>query len=167
MFERGIIRHSREILVQPILNVPLLIFPPGGQERLDVSLPTSAVDVLPTLLHVTGQEVPDWCEGRVLPPFADTTGMEERLVYAQHLRDNNPNRAVNHGSFAIVQGDYKLTYYYGWPMQQGEGELVELYDIRNDPEEMEELSSREKDRAGYLLDMLKTEIDRAEEPFRK
>jgi hypothetical protein len=91
--------------------------------------------------------------------------MEERPVYAQHLRYNNPSKPVEHGSYAVIQGDYKLTYYYGWPQQQDKGELVELYDIKHDPEEMEELSSLEKDRAEYLLNLLKTEIERAEESF--
>ena len=33
MFERGVIGHSTEVLPYPLTNIPLLIFPPGQQER--------------------------------------------------------------------------------------------------------------------------------------
>ena len=92
--------------------------------------------------------------------------MEERPVFTQHLRRNAANRPVKHGSYSLVQGDYKLAYYQGWPQQQGLGELVELYNLKDDPQEMEDLSEVEKDRAGYMQELLEAEIKRADDPFR-
>jgi arylsulfatase A-like enzyme len=166
MFERGIVGHSTEYLSFPLTNIPLLIFPPGQQERVDVHAPTSAVDVLPTMLHVTGQPAPDWCEGMVLPPFGDGAGIEDRPVYTQHLRHNAPSRPTDHGSYSLIRGDYKLAYYRGWPQQQGMGEIVELYNLKDDPEELEDLSLREKDRTGYMLRQLKAGIERADDAFK-
>jgi arylsulfatase A-like enzyme len=72
MFERGILGHITQVLYQPIMHVPLLIFPPGQKERVDIYENTSAIDLLPTLLEVTGQESSDWAEGAVLPPFSSS-----------------------------------------------------------------------------------------------
>lgn len=166
MFERGVVGHSTEVLPYPLTNIPLVIFPPGQQERVDVYAPTSAVDVLPTLLHVTGQQLPDWCEGMALPPFTPAADLQQRPVFTQHLRRNPPGAKLDHGSFTIIQGDYKLAYYYGWPRQQQGEELVELYNIKQDPDELVEVSGVEKERADDMLRALKDEIARQDEPFR-
>lgn len=166
MFERGVIGHSTEVLPYPLTNIPLLIFPPRQQERVDIFAPTSAVDVLPTLLHVTGQQVPAWCQGLALPPFAPAENLQNRPVFTQHLRRNPPGAKLDHGSFSMIQGDYKLAYYYGWPQQQGKNALVELYNIREDPDELIDLSPAEKDRTGDMLHALQNEIELQDAPFR-
>ena len=53
MFERGIEAHSTPVLYEPVIRVPLMIFEPGRNTRTDVYMPTSAIDVLPTLLGST------------------------------------------------------------------------------------------------------------------
>ena len=83
MFERGIQGHVTPVLYEPVIRVPLMIFEPGQKSRRDIHANTSAVDVLPTLLHVTGQEPADWSEGTVLPPFASTEiDPRARLIYS-------------------------------------------------------------------------------------
>src|SRR3989304_4147872 len=71
LFERAIWQHTTPVLYQPVIRIPLLIFQPGRTTRLDVHTPTSAVDILPTLRHVTGSEPVSWSEGLVLPPFSN------------------------------------------------------------------------------------------------
>ena len=69
MFERGINGHMTVCQHEPVMKIPLIIFEPGQTTRRDVYTPTNSVDVLPTLLHLTGQPVPDWVEGEVyIPP---------------------------------------------------------------------------------------------------
>ena len=63
-------RASTPMLYEPLIRVPLVIFEPG-RRRSDVHAPTSAVDILPTLLHVTGQPAAGWAEGQILPPFVE------------------------------------------------------------------------------------------------
>ena len=58
MFERGISGHGSRVLYQPVVRIPLMIFEPGQQMGADIYEYTSAVDVLPTLAHLTGQETP-------------------------------------------------------------------------------------------------------------
>jgi arylsulfatase A-like enzyme len=41
----------------------------------------------------------------------------------------------------IRKGDYKLTYYFGYDELGEAGSAFELYDIENDPEELENIYS--------------------------
>jgi len=91
LFERGILGHITEVLYKPLIRVPLLIFEPGRKTRTDVYTKTSAVDILPTLLHVTGKQMPDWTEGVVLPPFSSDIPDPKRDIYVMEARRTGKN----------------------------------------------------------------------------
>lgn len=139
MFERGIFQHKTPSLYEPVIRVPLLILEPGQHERRDIHTTTSAVDVLPTLLKVTGQEVPEWIEGVVLPPFSATTSAGDRNVFALEATTNAEDGTLNPASVMMVKGKYKLTYYYGYEQLGDGGPLFELYNLEDDPEELNNL----------------------------
>jgi arylsulfatase A-like enzyme len=160
MFERGITKHYNESLHLPIIQVPLLIFEPGQTERRDVYTPTSNADLLPTLLHLTGQSAPDWVDGRVMPPFNPDGIDAGRSVYAVEAKDFEQQYGeIDPGSFMIVKDGYKLTYYRGWEQLLGRGPLIELYDLENDPEEMEDLSVSHQSLADDLLHELMQKLE--------
>ena len=162
MFERGILEHGGEALYEPIVRVPLLVFEPGRVQRLDIHDVTSAVDVLPTLAHVTGHAVPSWAEGTLLPPFGPADA--GRPVYAVRAREDDPGAALTIASTILVKGNYKLHYYFGYPVLEG-SELVKLYDVQADPEEMNDLSSVQKDVTAALLKQTKAKIAEVNRPY--
>jgi len=61
------------------VRTPLILFEPGRQERLDVHTPSSAVDLMTTLAHVTGMQF-RLGEGKVLPPFSQEAADDERPI---------------------------------------------------------------------------------------
>jgi arylsulfatase A-like enzyme len=159
MFERGILGHITEVLHQPVIQVPLLIFPPGQRERVDVHDMTSAIDLLPTLMQVTGQDIPNWSEGVVLPPFSSSN--TERDIHSIHgVRDND--EFINKGTAILVRGNHKLIWYFGYEELGEGGEMIELYDIVADPDEMDNLYPSRKDLADELLGDLKSRFNEAE-----
>ncbi len=162
MFERGIIEHGGEALYEPIVRVPLLIFEPGRQERLDIHDVTSAVDVLPTLAHVTGHTVPPWAEGGVLPPFGASRGNQP--TYAVRCREDDPARALNMVSTILIRNNYKLHYYFGYPVLKG-AELAKLYDVQADPEEMNDLAAVHPDVTAEMLQEAKSKIAEVNKPY--
>ncbi len=93
LFERGIEGHRTPVLYEAVVRVPLMIFEPGRTSREDVYATTSAVDVLPTLLHVTGNQPAAWTEGVVLPPFAPQD--PERSVYVVQAEKNEQSASIN------------------------------------------------------------------------
>ena len=162
MFERGIVGHSTDTLYQPVIRIPLMIFEPGRQAGADVHTSTSAVDVLPTLAHLTGHPIPSWTEGTILPPFADPDAA--RNLYVVRAKDADPEGELTPASTTIVRGQYKLIYYFGYE-DRGIQDFTRLYDIQADPEELQDLSQSEKDVAGELLNELKSKLVEINKPY--
>ncbi len=144
LFERGMVGHVTPTLFEPVIHVPLLIRAPGIAERQDVRSPTSAVDVLPTLLHLAGQPVPAWVEGHTLPPFQQAEG--DRPVFALEAKSNPRHAPLSKGSAVLIRGQHKLVHYFGYPNLDA---AFELYDLAADPEELENRFS-DSDRAAEL-----------------
>jgi arylsulfatase A-like enzyme len=137
MFERGIWRHITPTLYQPIIRVPLLIWSPNQNMRKDVNIPTSSVDILPTLLQETGQVIPDSCEGQVLPPFNNQEIDSDRSIFAFEAKENPAHKPFRKATIALIKGNYKLIYYFGY---EGIPDFYELYDLATDPEELVDIS---------------------------
>jgi arylsulfatase A-like enzyme len=153
LFERGVHGHVSELLYEPIIHVPLLIAKPGQQQRRDVHTPTSCVDLLPTLLGTVGYAIPDWCEGKVLPVSGAETGDEERSVFSLEAKLNATHRPLSKATVALIRGPYKLIHYFGY---DGYNDEYELYDLDNDPEELDDLYSTKRSIAADLRhDLLK------------
>lgn len=163
MFERGITGHGSKVLYQPVVRIPLIIFEPGRQSRQDIYEYTSAVDVLPTLAHLTSQKNPDWAEGGILPPYASAKDLK-RDVYVVQAIDNQPDAPLTQASAVLVKEGYKLHYYFGYP-ELPDGELVKLYDLKSDSEELIDLHSLKKGIASELLNDLKSKLAGADQPY--
>jgi arylsulfatase A-like enzyme len=160
-FERGIRGHVTPALYQPLLRVPLLIRPPGGAPaRLDIHTPTSNVDLLPTLMTIMGAPVPPWAEGRPLPPFA--APLPERAIFAVEAKSNPKHTPLTQSTVALVQGDHKIIRYSGY----GEAApAIEMFDLRNDPQELNDLSAANPPLAADLRAALEAALQRADEPY--
>ena len=165
LFERGVRGHISPLLYQPVVRVPLMIFEPGRASGMQIDAATSAVDLLPTLLHVSGENPAAWAEGFVLPPFAPTPPDPQRVVYALHPKENDPDKALTHASAMMVQGKYKLTAYFGYAELGKDQARVELYDIQSDPEELHDLVDEESDTAAAMLAALRQKVAEVNKPY--
>lgn len=167
LFERGIFGHSTPVLYQPVVQIPLLILEPGQRQRRDIHVPTSAVDVLPTLLQVTGNEVPGWLEGQVLPPFTESAPGTDRSIYALEATDSLDDQPLGPATVMMVKGRYKIVYYFGYEELRGIGPYFEAYDLENDPEELNDIFSARPDIFQGLRDELLEKIRVVDEPYRR
>ena len=70
LLERGVKGHVTPLLYEPLVRVPLLISSPGQTQGNEIHTPTSSVDLLPTLLALTGHQIPGWAEGNSCPGWA-------------------------------------------------------------------------------------------------
>lgn len=163
IFERGIKGHSTDAMYEPLLHIPLIIFEPGRTQRLDVYDRTSAVDILPTFAHLTGQPLPSWTEGRVLPPFASANA--ERSVFSVRAIRNQQLAPLTRTTITISKGKYKLIYYLGYEDNRHFPEAVQLFDLETDPEELIDLSETEKATAQQMLGELKAKLGEVNEAY--
>ncbi len=165
-FERGIWGHSTGALYQPVVRVPLIIFEPGVQTGRDVHTTTSAIDLMPTLLHLTGHEIPASVEGTILPPYASTPTPEDKKgAFTIQARFNEATYPLTQTSIMHVRDNYKMIYYLGYEELDGDQERFYLYDIEADPQELNELSQVKPETAAEMLNIIKTRLAKSNEPY--
>jgi choline-sulfatase len=133
MFERGIQGHATSALYEPIMHIPLIVFPPGLQSRKDVYSPTSAVDVVPSLIHQAGGMPPAGLEGTILPELGAPTAQAGHDVYVVEAKRSAKTGPFRHATYALVRWPYKLVRYVGYSdVPDGD----ELYNLEQDAEEL-------------------------------
>ena len=156
MFERGIIGHVNATLYEPIIHIPLLISSPGQSTRSDIYEPTSAVDLLPTLANITGNQPPSFSDGVLLPGQSGAISNPQRALYVIEAKQNQKLGPIRKATLAIIRGNHKLIYYRGYT---GFDEIYELYDIKNDPEELMDKYSPKNPVAISLQDELMSNLE--------
>lgn len=141
LFERGIYRHITPVLYEPVVRIPLLILPPGPFKRIDIHSPTSNIDLLPTIAHLSGIAFNTGVDGQVLPGIQLTGGGTQpeeptRSIMLFEAKESPAMQPLKKATAAIAKGSHKLIYYTGYP---GFDQVFEMYDLEADPEETNDL----------------------------
>ena len=161
MFERGIHGHTAEALYDPVVRVPLIVYNPTRRQAADIHTPTNCVDLLPTLLHLSGQPAPDWCEGQALPGLGGPES-PDRPVYTMDAKRNASHRPLERATVALIKDGFKLIKTFGHP---GYKEIFELYNLSEDAEELVDLYPGRLTVAKALQDELETKIYEVNQPY--
>lgn len=163
MLERSVRGHLNPLLYDAITRVPLIISRPGQSTREDVHIPTSCVDVLPTLAYIAGREIPAWAEGQILPKLGGEA-QSGRDVFVIEAKSNAKSAPLSKATIAMIRDQYKLIHYVGY--DQGYEDKYELYDIGQDPEELNDLSS-DPTVASDLERALTAKLDEVNRPYQR
>jgi arylsulfatase A-like enzyme len=161
LFERGIVGHVTPVLYEPVVHIPLMIFEPGRTSRLDVHSRTSAVDVLPTLLQVTGGRPAEWTDGVVLPPFFPVVDRDILVIQA---KDNASDSPLTRFTITALKENHKLIYFTGYKGLGGR-ERIELYNLDLDPDELENIYTPESVIGNSMLEELKAKLHEIDKPY--
>jgi arylsulfatase A-like enzyme len=133
---------EKRSLYEEASNVPLLIHVPwlnaNNQQRIAGSV--GQVDLVPTLLDLSGSDIPEQLEGKSLVPvlqgdedlsdndvFIQWNGMGDRNLGSPEI-----NRMVSIPWRGVVTGDR-------WKLNLSTGDQCELYDLNSDPHELDNL----------------------------
>ena len=160
MFERGTVAHTTPLLYAPIENIPLLISSPSQKQRRDIYSPTNAVDLLPTVAHLTGNPIPDWGEGQLLPELGGSEDFE-RSSFSVEAKTNSSFGALQKVSVSMRKGTYKLIHYKGY----GGDDIFELYDLSSDYEEIHDLYPDQPAIAKVMKEELLESLFEADKPY--
>jgi hypothetical protein len=150
LFERGEHGHVTRLLYDGVVHIPLIILEPGRKSRQDVFRATSNVDLLPSLMKISGGEIPASVEGRLLPGLGG--GEEVGSLFAIEAKECSAFGDLREGvTLSLIKGDHKLIYYTGYPKRP---DVFELYNLRDDIEEMKDLYSEDTATASILREEL-------------
>ena len=163
LFERGEQGHASALMYAPVTHIPLLISAPGQGARHDFHSLTSNLDLLPTLLQIAGKEIPDWIEGRLLPGFGGTEDAS-RSIFPIMAKDNAAFRPIKHGTFTLIKDAYELFFFTGYPDHP---DTFELYNLREDPDELHDLLRSDINTASHMKDELLEAVSTANRDYQK
>ena len=153
---------EKRALYEEASRVPLLVNVPwlqGGGVTIDGSF--GQIDLVPTLLDLLGEPVPDTLEGASrVPVFRNGASLRDNDVFLQwngvgdrDLGSPDINRMIAQPWRSAVTGDR-------WKLNLSPGDQCELYDLNSDPYEMSNLyddpdqTARVRDMAGRIQDWL-------------
>jgi arylsulfatase A-like enzyme len=145
------------------IRAPMIIFDPrapAGQRGQASEEMVLNIDVAPTILSLAGQAVPAGMQGQsMLPLLADTKRVLRGEFFYEHLYAHAP-KPPNHieRSEGLRTADWK---YILWVDQKGP-ERKELYDLRHDPFETNNLASNPS-QAERLAQMSKRHLEMRKE----
>jgi arylsulfatase A-like enzyme len=139
-----------------------MVSAPGQQSRRDIYTHTSAVDLLPTIAQLAGKPIPTWGEGKLLPGLG---GMEDqsRSIYVVEAKSNPAFQPLKKATTVIQKDEYKLIRYSGYETNDS----FELYDIKADLEELEDLYPTKPAVAKTLREELLDSLATADKQFKK
>lgn len=161
LFERGFFGHGDFVMYEGGVHIPLVIHAPGQTQRKDVFTLTSNIDILPTLLAISGKVATPETAGKILPGFSADPVDESRPVFTVHARDNSIFSPLTKTAISMRKREYKIIAYLKYATEA----IFELYDIENDPEELNDLSSQSPKTLSDMKDELFTRLNEANRMF--
>ncbi|MEM7483362.1 MAG: sulfatase [Acidobacteriota bacterium] len=138
ILRRGWIGHTRT-LYDELLWIPWILRLPGGVGAGSYDAPVSLLDVMPTILDLVGQPIPETAEGRSLAPWIERReDLPPRPVVAEVSFDDRviaPDRVGQKTAFktSVIDGDLKVIH-------DLLSDSWEMYDLASDPLETENLA---------------------------
>jgi arylsulfatase A-like enzyme len=149
-------------MYEPVLQVPLIIHAPGQTRRKDVSVPTSNIDILPTILSLAGKEQSRELDGKILPGFGGQVD-EDRPIFSMVAVDNPAFGEIKKAVVSMRKREYKLIAYLGYGEKMDR--QFELYNLESDPDELNNLSAKDTGTLSLMKDELFAYLDAANQSF--
>jgi arylsulfatase A len=129
------------------IRVPMFIKLPGSQGKI-TDIPVISTDFYPTILELAGiPKMPDQHkDGKSLVPILKHNNNIDREALYWHF-PHYSNHGLQSPGGAIRKGDYKLLEYY-------ENNTVQLFNLKKDPGEQDDLSKVEPHKVVELRNLL-------------
>lgn len=129
------------------IKVPLFIKWKGFTPRKDNNSIITLMDVFPTLLDFTSDKQVKGIAGKSFMPVLNKKEKWNDRTIFWHATKNRPESTGEYKYSAVRDGDYKLIHFY-------ETDVVELYNIKKDPSEKNNLAITHASKTNSLMSKL-------------
>ncbi len=138
--EHGV--YDKRFMYEEAFRTPLIIAYPGAKKGVVCNGMVQNIDYAPTFLNAAGVEVPEYMPGKSLLPLLQQQQVKWRDDLYYQFYDY-PAVGMVRKHYGIRDERYKLIHWYG----KGEGtdqhiDSWELYDLKKDPTEMNNVYDR-------------------------
>jgi len=157
---------GKQVSFEQAVRVPYLVRLPGQSRMLSISQPVSHIDFVPTLLDLLGKAPHQQCAGKSRGPLLRGQSMAPETLFIQwnpnimrlnkRTRSNSDEiwRAISESTRVAISVD-------GWKICLRDHDKNELYNLRSDPSEEQNLYSSAEHQA--VIGRLTGEIHRWQE----
>ncbi len=150
-------RWTHSPLYEELVALPLLIYVPGVRPGTYGGL-TSAIDVMPTVLDILKQPIPQFVEGRSLLPKMHHASEPGREFVVSTIPFANPGdrvRSVDNVSRRLTSGLVTTVTTREWSfLYSVEPGMSELYHLPSDPRQERNVVHNHKEVAGEMHQLL-------------
>lgn len=137
--EHGLYFEHANTLYDELLKIPLIIrFPRDKFGNKSLKMQVKSVDIMPTILEYLNLQISNYTDGVSLLP----------IIKGKGTYKGNFSFSKTHVMNAIRSGEWKLISYDNQPSG------YELYNLKQDPDELKNLNTKEKD----IVKKLKEEL---------
>ncbi|MGE5462229.1 MAG: sulfatase [Syntrophothermus sp.] len=162
-FERGEMGHWTKMIYDPVIHVPLIVRSPGQASRQDVQAFTSSVDLVPTIAKLTGNPIPGWVEGQLLPGLGGEAD-DGRSIFSMDAKTNSSFGPFKNYSVSITRDHHRLVH-YSYPRDNYE--KYEFYDLDADREELKDLYPSHPSLADQMKEELADKVRKVNLPYQR
>jgi len=159
--DHGRMWHGQSVYGE-MIRVPLIFWAPGRVGKgLKIDEPAQLIDVMPTLLDLSGLRAPEVAQGQSLKPLlvpgraggqpAAGGGWQKRPLIAEKQPMGGKDFPNASESYAIIDGNYKLIHNVARPPEKPEFELFEFY---KDPLDQKNIAAANPEVVGRLAKLL-------------
>jgi arylsulfatase A-like enzyme len=131
-----------------VVDVPMIVRPPGGRAARRTETTVQHVDLVPTVLEAVGVEAPGWVEGSSLWSFMvgeGYTGTSSRAAATYMSYEGREGIAITRDGWKLIE-----------PLSEGFTPAPELYRRLDDPDELKDLAEEYEVRQGFLQAIAQT-----------
>ena len=140
-------------LYEPSLKTPLIFrYPKSIPKGKIISQRVQNIDIMPTVLEMLGIPILDKIDGvSLLPLIKEKTKKSMSFIFAESIEEHfKGNERVFFPGIrgkwrAMIEGDWKIIY-----IPHPENDIFELYNLKDDPEEKNNLIGKEKEIASHM-----------------
>lgn len=141
-------QYYKMSLFEGSVRVPLILKGPGIKPGQRIETPVSLIDIAPTICELAGLAKRGCFDGESLLPLAHGGTTDSRGWALASYSGVTSNTM----SWMVRKGDYKLIVHEGYASR--------LFNLRQDPGELNDLVEQEPETAAELLLILDGEVDR-------
>ena len=140
---------NKSVMYEPALRVPLLMRIPWlGTEPRRIERAVSSIDIVPTLLDLMGEEIPEQLPGRSLMPIVlqGKRPRDDGHVFALWNPNNDDKKSRQVPGYTREETDFYNGASFrtvlspdGWKLTMSDRDRNQLFNLREDPWECENL----------------------------
>ncbi len=153
MFTPAVMGHGGPP-AEGVTHIPFIIREANQNKQNIINDLVEQIDIPSTILELARIQAPSWMEGRSLVPLMRGHKLPQQPAFSGDFQSNPSGQPISKGTVVVWKWDYKL-------LHDIDKKTSQLFNIRNDPDEQNNLLDKEPAVGQHLLSLAMDKINEA------